>query len=94
LNLGLGYAKSGSMPTEQTPSLPQNDADSYQEAEKRPLAPAAQRALAEAAARRAEAERKLAEREKSEAPKELAGRGGLDPARYGDWEINGLTADF
>jgi hypothetical protein len=77
------------MPTEQTSPLPRNDADSHQEAEKRPLAPAAQRALAEAAARRAEAERK-----KSEAPKELAGRGGLDPARYGDWEINGLTADF
>ena len=22
------------------------------------------------------------------------GRGGLDPNRYGDWEIKGLTADF
>jgi hypothetical protein len=27
-------------------------------------------------------------------PKEVAGRGGLDPARYGDWEIKGLTSDF
>lgn len=55
----------------------------------RPLAPAAQRALAEAAARRAAAEVAEAAR-----PKEEGGRGGLDPARYGDWEIKGLTADF
>ncbi len=26
--------------------------------------------------------------------REVAGRGGLDPTRYGDWEINGLTSDF
>ena len=25
---------------------------------------------------------------------EKGGRGGLDPARYGDWEIKGLTSDF
>jgi hypothetical protein len=53
------------------------------------LPAAAERALAEAAARRA-----AAEREKADAPKEIAGRGGLDPARYGDWEINGLISDF
>lgn len=56
---------------------------------KRPLSPAAERALAEAAARRAEAERKEADR-----PKEQHGRGGLDPTRYGDWEVKGLTSDF
>lgn len=55
----------------------------------RPLAPAAERALAEAAARRAEIDRKAAE-----GKDEKGGRGGLDPARYGDWEIKGLTADF
>jgi hypothetical protein len=77
------------MPTEQTPSTPVNDTGSTQEAKKRPLTPEAERALAEAAARRAEQERK-----KADAPKEIAGRGGLDPARYGDWEINGLTSDF
>jgi hypothetical protein len=82
------------MPTDQTPAAPVNDTDRLQEAKKRPLTPAAERALAEAAARRAEAERKLAEHEKSETPKEIAGRGGLDPARYGDWEINGLISDF
>ncbi|MGC2135596.1 MAG: DUF1674 domain-containing protein, partial [Xanthobacteraceae bacterium] len=27
-------------------------------------------------------------------PQEVSGRGGLDPTRYGDWEINGLISDF
>jgi hypothetical protein len=55
---------------------------------KKTLTPAAERALAEAAARRAERDR-LAKR-----PTEIAGRGGLDPVRYGDWEVKGLTSDF
>ncbi|MGN6538398.1 MAG: DUF1674 domain-containing protein [Mesorhizobium sp.] len=56
---------------------------------KKPLTPAAERALAEAAARRE------AYREKEAAlPKERGGRGGLEPGRYGDWEVKGLTADF
>jgi hypothetical protein len=54
-----------------------------------PLAPAAQRALAEAAARRAERERATPQR-----PEEIAGRGGLDPTRYGDWEVKGVASDF
>jgi hypothetical protein len=53
------------------------------------LSPAARRALAEAEARRREIDAKIAA-----APKEEGGRGGLDPARYGDWEIKGLTSDF
>ncbi|WP_081582654.1 DUF1674 domain-containing protein [Nitratireductor pacificus] len=53
------------------------------------LSPAAQRALAEAEARRADYERQAAS-----APKELGGRGGQDPARYGDWEVKGIAADF
>lgn len=53
------------------------------------LSPAAQRALAEAEARRREIDAKAAN-----APKEHGGRGGLEPARYGDWEIKGLTSDF
>jgi hypothetical protein len=56
---------------------------------RRPLPAAAQRALAEAAARRAQHAGKPAEQSA-----ELHGRGGLDPTRYGDWEINGLAADF
>ena len=27
-------------------------------------------------------------------PRELNGRGGLDPVRYGDWEVKGLASDF
>jgi hypothetical protein len=30
----------------------------------------------------------------NEAPKEIGGRGGLDPVRYGDWEIGGKCVDF
>lgn len=55
----------------------------------RPLSPAAQRALAEAEARRRAIDAAAAAR-----PAEKGGRGGLDPARYGDWEIKGLTSDF
>jgi hypothetical protein len=53
------------------------------------LSPAAQRALAEAEARRAEIDRKSKER-----PKELQGRDGPDPIRYGDWENKGIASDF
>ena len=53
------------------------------------LTPAAERALAEAAARRTEADRAAAAR-----PKEVAGRKGPDPARYGDWEVKGIASDF
>ncbi|MGE4313268.1 MAG: DUF1674 domain-containing protein [Pseudobdellovibrionaceae bacterium] len=27
-------------------------------------------------------------------PKEIGGRGGPDPVRYGDWEMNGKCVDF
>jgi len=55
----------------------------------RTLSPAAERALAEAAARRAEIDRKAAAR-----PKELHGRSGPEPTRYGDWEQKGIASDF
>lgn len=48
---------------------------------------AASRALAEAALRR-----KTADRTRVQA--ELGGRGGLEPVRFGDWEVNGLASDF
>jgi hypothetical protein len=51
------------------------------------LSPAAKRALAEAEERRRN--EKLQER-----PTEIGGRGGADPARFGDWEINGRAIDF
>ncbi len=51
------------------------------------LPPAAQRALREAEERR-KAATELA------LPKELQGRGGPEPVRYGDWEIKGIACDF
>jgi hypothetical protein len=30
----------------------------------------------------------------TERPKEIGGRGGLDPTRYGDWEKGGRCIDF
>jgi hypothetical protein len=83
------------MPTSSTadPSLPTPAAKaSEQPANKRPLPQAAARALAEAAARRNE--RGNTQAGKSQAENEIGGRGGLDPTRYGDWEINGLASDF
>lgn len=53
------------------------------------LPPAARRALAEAEDRRREAER-----EKKPRPKELGGRDGPEPVRYGDWEKKGIAIDF
>jgi hypothetical protein len=53
------------------------------------LSPAAERALKEAE------ERRKAYRDREAAlPKEVGGRGGHEPGRYGDWEIKGLTSDF
>jgi len=57
----------------------------------KPLSPAAQRALKEAAQRRLEIDARAAEIAKE---KELQGRGGLEPVRYEDWEVKGLASDF
>jgi hypothetical protein len=71
------------------PTEPQNPPKAEgQTNEMRPLPAAAERALAEAAARRAERDRK------ANHAKESGGRGGLDPTRYGDWEKDGLISDF
>lgn len=51
------------------------------------LPPAAQRALKEAEERRKN-------ENLTQAPREIGGRGGKDPARFGDWEIKGRTIDF
>jgi hypothetical protein len=47
---------------------------------------AAERALAEAAARRAA--------QKPPPPREVNGRAGPEPTRYGDWEVRGVASDF
>ena len=57
--------------------------------EDRVLTPEAQRALAEAKERRARLDEEARKR-----PAELNGRGGLDPARYDDWEVKGIASDF
>ena len=57
----------------------------------RDLSPAAQRALAEAAERRARLD---AERARASAAAEQGGRSGPDPVRYGDWENGGIASDF
>lgn len=53
------------------------------------LPPAAQRALREAEERRAAAKAAA-----SDGPREIGGRGGKDPVRFGDWEIKGIACDF
>ena len=55
----------------------------------KPLSPEARRALEEAADRRSRSNG-----QDEPAPKEFEGRGGLDPARYGDWEVKGIISDF
>ncbi len=56
------------------------------------LTPEAQRALAEAEARR-QAAADEAVRLANQA-KEIGGRDGPDPVRYGDWETGGIATDF
>jgi hypothetical protein len=67
--------------TEQPPASPPAAA--------RKLTPEAQRALAEAEARRAEAAKTAVPREK-----EFQGPKGPEPTRYGDWETKGIASDF
>ncbi|MFN3867557.1 MAG: DUF1674 domain-containing protein [Hyphomicrobiaceae bacterium] len=59
----------------------------------RVLSPEAKRALAEA-----EERRRLAAQNETDprnvAPREVGGRKGPDPTRYGDWEKGGIVSDF
>jgi hypothetical protein len=67
-----------------TEETPQHDIAALPPAD---LPPAAQRALAEAEERRRNAQ-------DPDLPKELGGRNGLDPVRFGDWEKKGIAIDF
>ena len=58
-------------------------------AERKKLTPAAERALAEAEARRNAAAASAATLQK-----EFSGPKGPEPTRYGDWERNGIASDF
>jgi hypothetical protein len=57
----------------------------------RVLTPEARRALAEAEERRRLAD---ARRAANPPPREVGGRDGPDPTRYGDWEKDGIASDF
>ena len=59
------------------------------------LSDIAKRALAEAEVRRVAAESAKQALPKEQALlKEIGGRGGEDPVRYGDWEKDGIAHDF
>ncbi|MCA1364103.1 MULTISPECIES: DUF1674 domain-containing protein [Bradyrhizobium] len=63
--------------------------------DRKPLSPAAQRALAEAEARRQAAAAKAKDEAKNKTKaKELQGPKGPEPTRYGDWERKGIASDF
>jgi hypothetical protein len=56
---------------------------------KKPDPSIAEQALAEAKARREEIDQVT-----KKAPREINGKNGPDPARYGDWENKGIASDF
>ncbi|NBT96806.1 MAG: DUF1674 domain-containing protein [Methylocystaceae bacterium] len=76
------------MPTDTPSAPPIPDKVVETNNQDKPQSSPAQRALEEAAARR----KKLTDT--AAAPEEIGGRGGLDPSRYGDWEVKGITSDF
>ena len=43
-----------------------------------------------------EAKKRLSDKKENyeNMPVEKKGRGGLEPTRYGDWEVKGITSDF
>jgi len=62
--------------------------DNPNQSGRKEISPAAQRALAEAEARR------KAAAEVKPMPKEYQGSKGPEPTRYGDWENKGIASDF
>lgn len=68
---------------------PENQSDLNKSAKQKQLPEAAKRALAEA-----EERRKSHQADGKETQKEYGGRGGADPSRFGDWEIDGRAIDF
>ena len=61
----------------------------HAEPERKPLSPAAKRALAEA-----EARRQAAATDAKPLAKEFQGPKGPEPTRHGDWENKGIASDF
>ena len=71
--------------------MSESEAPASEPSVRKALSPAAQRALDEAEARRAEID---ARAEEIRREREINGRGGLEPVRYDDWEIKGIACDF
>jgi len=69
--------------------MKEETANATPEPTQKPLSEVAKRALDEAQARR-----KAAKQMDMERQKELQGREGPDPIRYGDWENKGIASDF
>jgi hypothetical protein len=65
------------------------DAPAKPDTGRKPLTPAAQRALAEAEERRRQAVANT-----TPMAKEYQGPKGPEPTRYGDWENKGIASDF
>jgi hypothetical protein len=68
---------------------PKDDASGLAVAGAGELGQAARRALAEA-----EKRRRPGAFNQPAAGKEINGRGGPEPVRYGDWEVKGIASDF
>jgi hypothetical protein len=66
-----------------------DDSSQHQTPARKKLTPAAERALAEA-----EARRQAAAASAKQTPKEFQGPQGPEPTRYGDWENKGIASDF
>jgi hypothetical protein len=69
------------------PTEPTIDDETKAARVQKPLSPEAQRALDEAAARRAALG-------VTQRPKELGGLDGPEPTRHGDWAHKGIASDF
>ena len=79
----------GNVAMTQDPSRHPPPATTESAPDRKPLTPAAQRALAEAEARRLAAAANA-----RPVAKEFQGPKGPEPTRYGDWENKGIASDF
>ncbi len=77
-----------------TPSVETSSRTDGPPSSDRVLTDAARRALEEADARRTAQSLKLQALNLKDQPKEIGGRSGPDPVRYGDWETGGIVSDF
>ncbi len=52
------------------------------------------REIAKRALKEAQIRREKSNKNKQKMPREIGGREGLEPTRYGDWEKKGIISDF